>query len=149
MVEAVAEAHEMDFSEHESIDQSLVNRLVGFVTGLTQRIIRLVRCEDEQIARFLQPAQGRHHSMEELKVRGGERGFHAPCGWVQDHRVQNAVAVEENGGAVHRADSHFISFARRRGWETMRCQTTAWNSSVWGVTVSGESVGMIRHASAT
>jgi hypothetical protein len=71
VVEAVAEAHEMDFSEHESIDQSLVNRLVGFVTGLTQRIIRLVRCEDEQIARFLQPAQGRHHSMEELKVRGG------------------------------------------------------------------------------
>ena len=45
--------------------------------------------------------------------------------------------------------SHFIGAACRRGSETNRCQTTAWNASLCAVTVSGLIVGTITQASAT
>src|SRR5580692_4670481 len=45
------------------------------------------------------------------------------------------------------ADSHFISETFNRGWETSRCHMTAWNDSVWGVTVSGFTVGTTTQAS--
>src|SRR5262249_16649817 len=48
----------------------------------------------------------------------------------------------------HGIDSHFISARRRAGWETSRCQTTAWNASAWGVTVSWLTVGPTPPASA-
>ena len=38
------------------------------------------------------------------------------------------------------ADSHFMSAALSLGWETSRCQIRAWNDSVCGVTVSGDSL---------
>lgn len=125
VVEAVAETREVDSRRYESIDQSLVNLLVGVVAGLPQRIIRLIGDQDQQISRLLQPEQCGNHPVDQTKVPSRKRRFHVACAWVQDHRVQDAVAVEEDGRAVHCADSHFISLARRRGWETMRCQTTA------------------------
>jgi len=139
----------MDARGGQGRDEPLMNLPEGVVTRLTQGEVRLVGNENEGIPCILQLQQSGNHTLDQAKFRRGERGLHAPCAWVQDRRVQNPVAVEENRGPVHLADSHFISLARRRGWETRRCQTTAWNSSVWGVTVSGERVGMIRQASAT
>ena len=69
---------------------------------------------------------------------------------AHDRPIDHAVAVEEHrGSGCHRVDSHFVGAALRRGCDTSRCQTTAWNASVCGVMVSGLTVGTITHASAT
>ncbi len=149
VMETIPEAHEMDVRSGQGGHEPLMNFPECVVARLAQREVGLVGNENEGIACIPQLQQSGNHTLDQAKFRCGERRLHAACARVQDRRVQNAVAVEKNGGPVHRADSHFISLARRRGWETRRCQTTAWNSSVWGVTVSGERVGMIRQASAT
>ena len=45
-------------------------------------------------------------------------------------------------------DSHFVCPAFSAGCDTSRCQTTAWNASACGVTLSGFTVGTITQASA-
>src|SRR5438128_259878 len=50
---------------------------------------------------------------------------------------------------IYLIDSHFISLTANAGCDTIRCQMTAWNASVWGVTVLLLTVGTITHASAT
>lgn len=148
-MQAIAEAHEVNAGHGHSGHKCLMDFAERFVARLAQREVRLVRNENEGIACILQLSQGRNHTVDQMKVGGVKRRLEpAGCG-IRDHCVEDAVAIEENRRAAHCADSHFISLARIRGWETMRCQTTAWNSSVWGVTVSGERVGMIRQASAT
>src|SRR6202171_1133257 len=76
---------------------------------------------------------------------------------LPDHRViQHTVTIKKDrprfhlaGLAVPTADSHFVWLAFNFGCETSRCQTTAWNASECGVTLSGFTVGTITHASAT
>jgi hypothetical protein len=89
-----------------------MNLLVGLVAGFAQGIVRLIGNENERITRVLQLQQGGNRAVDEAEVGRPERGFGAPCGWVEDQWIQNAIAVEEDGGPAHRADSHFISLAR-------------------------------------
>jgi len=51
--------------------------------------------------------------------------------------------------AVGAADSHFISAALSFGWDTSKCQRTAWNDSVCAVTVAGLTTGTSTQASET
>jgi len=115
----------MDARRLQSTDKGSMNVVVSVIRGLAQRIIRLVGNEDQQVPGALEPAECRCCSLSESKVSWRERGFHASRDGVQDQGVEDAVAIEKDGGPGHLADSHFIWFARRRGWETMRCQTTA------------------------
>lgn len=115
VVEAVTEASEVDTGSEQHRGKSVLNIVVRCITRLSQGKIRLIGDQDERKACALQPPQGRDHAVDQTKVMRGERGLHLPRRRVQDHRIQHAVAVEENGRPVHCADSHFISFARRRG----------------------------------
>src|SRR5438552_3375726 len=54
---------------------------------------------------------------------------------------------ENASGQRATVDSHFVAARMRAGWLTIRCQTTAHSPSVCGVIRSGETVGMITHAS--
>ncbi len=114
-MEAIAKAHKMDSRCVECLDKSPMNVGVGVKGGLAQRIVRLVGNQDQQVSGLLQPAECRDRSVDETKIGWRERGFHASGGGVQDHGVDDPVAVEKDGGPGHLADSHFISFARRRG----------------------------------
>lgn len=125
VVEAVTEASEVDTGSEQHRGKSVLNIVVRCITRLSQSKIRLIGDQNERIACALQPPQGRDHALNQMKIMRCERGLHLPRRRVQDHRIQHAVAVEENRGPDHGADSHFISFARRRGWDTRRCQTTA------------------------
>src|SRR4051812_29665315 len=44
--------------------------------------------------------------------------------------------------------SHLVWFTFTSGWETQRCQITAWKASLWGVMLLALTVGMITQASA-
>ena len=74
---------------------------------------------------------------------------------AQDRAVDHPVAVQEDGARHYRCDvfaaedSHFVGFAFSFGCDTIRCQITAWNDSVWGVMLSGFTVGTSTQASAT
>ena len=51
-------------------------------------------------------------------------------------------------GTAAATDSHLVRSSCRAGCDTKRCQTTAQTPSVWGVTRSGTSGGMMTAASA-
>src|SRR5439155_11767065 len=84
------------------------------------------------------------------KILGAHGRFIGLCRRVEDVRVDHSVTVEKDRSMSRQiADSHFISFCFSLGCDTIKCQTTAWNASVCGVTVSVETVGTITHAVAT
>lgn len=115
MVEAVAEAGELHASRSQHGDQLVLDPPVRVITGLPQRIVRLIGSQNEQIPGVLEPEKRGDNSVNEAQVGRGERGFHAPRRRVQNHGVEHAIAVEKNRRPGHFADSHFISLARRRG----------------------------------
>src|SRR5205085_935461 len=70
---------------------------------------------------------------------------------ADERAVEHAIPVEKDSPrpARHqRTDSHFVDCVFSAGWLTSRCQRTAQSPSVWGVTRSALSGGMITHASA-
>jgi hypothetical protein len=89
--------------------------------------VGLVGDADEQEAEIVEHSQGLLHPGQDLDgLEGRGRVRHA----VPDERPgQDTVPVQEHGAAAHRTDSHFIGFACNAGWDTTRCQTTAWNAS--------------------
>ena len=104
-----------------------------------------------------------HHQIEEAILPEPQQGFPHPIqnaeifqtlGGVRlavfYHRlVDHSVPVQENGPFQRVADSHLVALAFSLGCETSRCQITAWKASLWGVMVSGFTVGMMQQASAT
>src|SRR5262249_55419789 len=101
---------------------------------------------DESEARRLESRERIADARENLQVFRALRRIRAPLS--DDGSIDDAVPVEEDGGG-HIVDSHFVGYTLSAGCETSRCQTTAWNASLCGVIVSGLTVGMITHASAT
>ena len=80
-----------------------------------------------------------------------ERGRGIRLAIAHDGFVENAVAIEEDGAHSRGqgfTDSHLVSARFRSGWETMRCHTTAWKASEWGVMWVGFTVGTMTQASA-
>jgi hypothetical protein len=73
------------------------------------------------------------------------------AGSVGHKGLRNAERVVQATGCsvVEATDSHFISAAFSLGWETSRCQITAWNDSVCAVMVSGLITGIRMQASDT
>ncbi len=113
-------------------------------------IVGLVGNQKEEVACRLQPGKrfesvGREHEI----FRTSGRFVLPGCG-IENIAVQYAITVQKySAPSTYLVDSHFISFFLRPGWETIRCQTTAWNSSACAVTVSGVMVGITTQASAT
>src|ERR1700722_16056544 len=69
---------------------------------------------------------------------------------ANERAIDDAVAIQEDGRARHLpTDSHFVCFDPRSGWETKRCQITAWKASECGVPVSAFTTGTMTDASAT
>src|SRR3989442_2622688 len=64
-------------------------------------------------------------------------------------QVGNLSHLELSEGArpVPTTDSHFVAFSASRGWDTSKCQMTAWNASVCGVTSAASTVGITATAS--
>ena len=96
------------------------------------------------------PAQFRRSGVVEIphpvEVAGGGGGQGA------SHDSRNKWGRRRNGIPYDFAwatVSHFVWFTLRSGWETKRCQTTAWKASLCGVMLFGFTVGMITQASAT
>jgi hypothetical protein len=99
------------------------------------RHVRLVGDPDEKQTGAFQSLQRAGDVGQHLQL--GERGWRTGSAVFHDGAVQDAVAVEERRAsrrAAHRTDSHFVGAAFTFGCETSRCQTTAWNASVCGVT---------------
>jgi hypothetical protein len=46
----------------------------------------------------------RNHPIAETEIPRKERGFHPAGGGIEDGRIEDAVAVQKNGGPDHRAD---------------------------------------------
>ena len=88
------------------------------------------------------PSAAPGHERDVLGPIGRLEGFGAR---VPHRLVDHAVAVDEH--RLH-SDSHLPSCALSRGWETIRCHTTAWKDSTCGVSRSG-GAGTTTHASAT
>jgi len=109
----------------------------------------LIGNDDQGIARGRKPAHGNCGTGNEPDILGAERRFFLAGLGIVNFLNQHAVPIEKDGWPAHRTDSHFISCARSLGWLTMPCHTTAWNASVWGVTVAALTVGTTTHASAT
>ena len=68
---------------------------------------------------------------------------------ANDGTIQDAVAIEKDGGPAYFVLSHFVCAVFSAGCETSKCQTTAWNASVCGVVFIGLTVGMMMQTSAT
>ena len=54
----------------------------------------------------MQPLERGNHAIDEAKIVGGERGLHASRARVQDSGIEDAVAIEKDGGPGSFADSH-------------------------------------------
>lgn len=68
---------------------------------------------------------------------------------VADHwPIEHAVPIQEDR-PIYFVLSHFVCAVFSAGWETNKCQTTAWNASVCGVVFMGLTVGTITQTSAT
>jgi hypothetical protein len=115
MVKAVTEAGEMDACGIELRFQLMPNHPMCVVARLTERIVGLIRNEDEGIAGTLEALQRRNYSVDETEVTRAEWGFHATGIGIEDGGVENTVAVEKDSRPGHFVDSHFISCARRSG----------------------------------
>lgn len=99
---------------------------------------------------------------------GGGAGFLTPDGtdeagsrqarWENENRGVGAPREEERRGAEGGSEtasylattlSHLVWFILRSGWETKRCQMTAWKASLCGVMLAGLTVGTMTQAWAT
>jgi hypothetical protein len=77
----------------------------------------------------------------EIKTRRGERrgeGKRGEGGEGGDQVVAGGVTL-----------SHLVWFSFKSGWETKRCQMTAWKASLCGVMLAGLTVGTMTQAWAT
>ena len=110
--------------------------------------VRLVRHDDQKEARFVQRCERLSDAGQDLKL--GDAGGRVGLAVAHRGAIEHPVAIEEHGASHGRtADSHLVWLAFSLGCETRRCQTTAWNASECGVTVSALTVGMMQQASAT
>jgi hypothetical protein len=78
-------------------------------------MVGLVRNQNEKIVGTLEPEEGGDYSVHEAEVFRRERRLHAAGRRVENQVVEDTVAVEEDRGPGYFADSHFISWRRRRG----------------------------------
>ena len=112
------------------------------------RDVRLVGHDDQQEARLAQRRKRLPDARQNLKF--GDAGGRIGLAVAHEGAIEHPVAIEEHGASHGRtADSHLVWLAFSLGCETRRCQTTAWNASECGVTVSALTVGMMQQASAT
>ena len=77
--------------------------------GFAERVVGLIRDQEQRIARFLQAQQRRNHPIENLDIVRVERRFHASGRRIEDESVDDAIAIQENRRPVYCEDSHFIS----------------------------------------
>jgi hypothetical protein len=109
------------------------------------RNVRLVRDDEQHETGLAQRLQRRLRIARDVEL--------PQVGWIRqavanDRVVHDAVAIEKDG-APQRTVSHFVSAVLSAGWDTIRCQTTAWKASACGVVLAALTVGMTTHASAT
>lgn len=137
----------LDLVQGQLPAQEGVHLFDRFPVLFSPRHVGLVGDDDEQEprgAQILQRLPGPRHDFQ-LRDRRGREGLPA----TDDGAVENPVPVQKHGPLRHfEADSHFVCRVFSRGCETIRCQTTAWNDSVCGVTVSALTVGTTTHAAA-
>jgi hypothetical protein len=76
----------------------------------------------------------------EFEILRARRGMRVSIPY--DHSVNYSVAVQKYCPSCYLMLSHFVSATLRLGCEIHKCQITAWNASVCGVTFSGFPVGM-------
>lgn len=117
--------------------------------AFSKRCIWLVRNKKQAISARREPRQRRKHAIAQMKVLRPNRRFPGAGTRVVPVVIDDPIAVEKDRATRQRTASHFISFCLRSGWLTIRCQITAWNASVCGVTVSALIVGITTTASAT
>ena len=115
VMQTVAEAREADPCGGELACQLIANPAVDVVAHFAQSVIRLIGDEDQGKASALQALESGDHAVEKTKIGRMKRRFHAAGSRVQDGRIENAIAVEEDRRPYYFADSHFISFERSRG----------------------------------
>src|ERR1019366_4505046 len=158
----VADLDPLDLG-HE-LTQPVVHRLDDGLRLGAPAHIGLIGGDDQGVSGVVQlTARGRHagEEAEFVHVRGCKR---IPV--ADDREVERAIPVHENGGTAARGTgggwrnrgihglpvetlSHLVWFTLRSGWETKRCQMTAWNASLCGVMLPGLTVGTMTQASAT
>lgn len=124
-----------------------VHRFDRFAALRAAPYVRLIRDHNQKKSGILQLLAAFGYAGIKLKfaeVRGrkGEP--------VADHRaIDDAVAIEKDGGPAYFVLSHFVCAVFSAGCETSKCQTTAWNASACGVVFIGLTVGMMMQTSAT
>jgi hypothetical protein len=125
VVQAITKACEADAFRGQGSDEPVLDGPVGLKAGLAQRKVRLIGNQDQRITCVLETAERGDDAVDEAEVLGRKGGLHPAGGGIEHGWIEHPVAVEKNGGPRYFADSHFISLVRSRGWETIRCQTTA------------------------
>src|ERR1700682_2465684 len=124
--------------------------------GLEQSVQAIYRLTTEGPAgdvRLVGDHHHRHPCLAKPPAGGGRSPLQVELGLIprrvrpaadQDRLAQHAVAVEEHSRSRLRQsmDSHLVPWRWSAGCETRRCQTTAHNPSVCGVTRSWKSGGI-------
>ena len=109
--------------------------------------IRLVCNNHQEEARSLKSRAPVDDIVIEFEIRRTRRGMRLSI--PDDSAVDYSVAIQKYGAPRYLMLSHFVSATLRLGCEIHKCQTTAWNASVCGVTFSGFTVGITIATSAT
>ncbi len=125
MVIAVVGVSEFDPRTFEFRFESLMNCGKIFEAALALRVVWLIGDEKERETGLLQGEESWDRARHQLKFAwfAGRAELAGPA--IEDVAVDHAVAIEKDASArSHFTDSHFNSFFRRAGWETMACQTT-------------------------
>ena len=133
------EAHLDPVDLRDKLKQARVHRVDQGPGNGAAPDVGLVGRDDEQKAGLLERAAagGDPFVQPELLDRARRERLPIP----DDLDVQRSVPVQEDCGpqrhppqGLAATDSHFVWFTLRSGWETKRCQTTAWKASACGVT---------------
>lgn len=123
------------------------HRFNGFETLRSAADVGLVRDHNQKKIRSFEPRTSVGNILVKLElvdVRWRVRQS-VPDGNAVDY----SVAIQKNCSSSYFMLSHFVWAIFRSGCEIHKCQTTAWNASVCGVTFVGLIVGMIIATSAT
>jgi hypothetical protein len=104
VVEAITETSKVNVRRSQLFLKFVLDGTDGVVARLAQRVVGLVRDQNEGIAGSLELEKRRNHSIAETEVPRGQWGFHSAGGGIENSRIEDAVAVQKNGGPDDRAD---------------------------------------------
>ena len=118
VVKAIAKPGEANAGGLQFPNQFCMDGAERRVTAFAERVVGLIGNQDQREPSRLQAEQRLGSAFRKVKIVHRERRFHAARRGIQDERIENPVAIQEN--RFYLSDSHFISLRRSRGWVTRR-----------------------------